>query len=120
MAICIYHFQAIHSINYIRELSLDSARTIVKYTIGDVEYQRETITNFATQVITVKLTASKPGMITFNANFITPHQDIVIKTLGDNVVLDGVAGQHEGLKGKIRFEGVWRNNGGKWSVKMVL
>lgn len=101
--------------NYIRELSLDSARTIVKYTVGDVDYQRETITNFATQVITVRLTANKPGMITFNANFITPHQDTVIKTEGDNVVLDGVAGQHEGLKGKIRFEGrmAVRNIGGK-------
>ena len=38
--------------NYYRELSLDSARTLVRYEVDGVQYRRETITSFTDQVIT--------------------------------------------------------------------
>ena len=38
--------------NYYRELSLDSARAIVRYEVDGVQYQRETITSFTDQVVT--------------------------------------------------------------------
>ena len=53
--------------NYYRELSLDSARTLVRYEVDGVQYRRETITSFTDQVIMVRLTANRPGRITFNA-----------------------------------------------------
>ncbi len=53
--------------NYYRELSLDSARAIVRYEVDGVQYQRETITSFTDQVVMVRLTANRPGQITFNA-----------------------------------------------------
>ena len=53
--------------NYYRELSLDSARTLVRYAVDGVQYRRETITSFTDQVIMVRLTANRPGRITFNA-----------------------------------------------------
>ena len=55
--------------NYKRELSLDSAIAVTTYTVDGVNYRREVITSFSDNVITVKFTASKPGMITFNVNF---------------------------------------------------
>lgn len=63
--------------DYYRELSLDSARTIVRYKVDGVTYQRETLTSFADQVVMVRLTASQPGKITCNANLTTPHQDVI-------------------------------------------
>jgi len=53
--------------DYYRELSLDSARVLVKYRNDDVTYKREIITSFTDQVVTVHLTASKKNKITFNA-----------------------------------------------------
>lgn len=45
--------------NYYRELSLDSARAIVRYTINGVTFTREYISSLSDNVITIHLTASK-------------------------------------------------------------
>lgn len=91
--------------DYYRELSLDSARTVVRYKVDGVTYRRETITSFTSQVVMVRLTADKPGMITCNALLTTPHQDPVIASDGNCVTLSGVSSWHEGLKGKVLFQG---------------
>ncbi|MFV0403307.1 MAG: glycosyl hydrolase family 95 catalytic domain-containing protein, partial [Bacteroides graminisolvens] len=91
--------------DYYRELSLDSARTVVRYKVDGVTYRRETITSFTSQVVMVRLTADKPGMITCNAVLTTPHQDPVIASDGNCVTLSGVSSWHEGLKGKVLFQG---------------
>lgn len=91
--------------NYYRELSLDSARTVVCYTVDGVRYRRETITSLADQVVMVRLSASRPGMITCNAHLTSPHQDVMIASEGDEITLSGVSSWHEGLKGKVLFQG---------------
>ncbi|MCD8260804.1 MAG: glycoside hydrolase family 95 protein [Bacteroides sp.] len=91
--------------NYYRELSIDSARAVVTYQVDGVMYRRETITSFTDQVVTVRLTADQPGKITCNAVLTSPHQDIMILTEGDQVSLSGVSSWHEGLKGKVEFQG---------------
>lgn len=90
---------------YYRELSLDSARALTRYTADGVDYEREVITSFADSVITIHLTASQPGRITFNANFASPHDDVIIISDGDEVTLQGVTSKLEGCKGKVRFMG---------------
>lgn len=101
--------------NYKRELSLDSARAVVTYQVNGVTFRREIITSFPDQVITVHLTADKPGKITCNAFLTSPHQDVTIATEKDNVSLSGVSSWHEGLKGKVQFEGrlAAKTKGGK-------
>lgn len=91
--------------NYYRELSLDSARAIVRYQVDGVTYQRETFTSFTDQVIITRITASQPGKITFNATLTSPHQDVVITSEGNDITLSGVSSLHEGLKGKVEFQG---------------
>lgn len=91
--------------NYYRELSLDSARAITRWTADGVTYRREVITSLADNVVTVRFTADQRGCITFNAYFTTPHDDIIIKSEGDEATLFGVTSKHEGLKGKVRFMG---------------
>ncbi|MEG1587445.1 MAG: glycoside hydrolase family 95 protein, partial [Bacteroidales bacterium] len=91
--------------DYYRELSLDSARAIVTYKVNDVNFKREIITSFPDQVIIIRLTADKPNQITLNAQLTSPHQDVMIASVGDSVTLSGVSSWHEGLKGKVDFEG---------------
>lgn len=91
--------------DYYRELSLDSARVITTYTADGVRYKREYISSLSGNVIMMHLTASKPGMITCNANMTSPQQDVTIKSEGKEIVLSGISGWHEGLKGKVQFTG---------------
>lgn len=91
--------------HYYRELSLDSARAVVTYRVDGVTYRREVITSFADQVVTVRLTADKPGRITCNALLTSPHQDVTIATEKTGVTLSGVSSLHEGLKGMVQFQG---------------
>ncbi len=91
--------------NYYRELSLDSARTVVKYTVDGVNYTRETFSSFPDDVVITRITADKPGSVTFNALLTSPHPDVMIETEGDDITLSGVGSNHEGLKGKVEFQG---------------
>lgn len=105
--------------NYYRELSLDSARAVVRYEVDGVTYRREMITSFTDQVVMVRLTASQPGKITFNAQLTSPHQDVMIASEGDCVTLSGVSYLHEGLKGKVEFQGrlTVKAQGGKFTCR---
>lgn len=91
--------------DYRRELSLDSAVSVTTFTSNGVTYRREVIASLVDDVVTVRLTASRPGSITFNSHFATPHEDVIIRSEGNEVTLLGVSSKHEGLKGKVRFMG---------------
>ena len=53
--------------NYRRDLNLDTAVASVSYKSGGVAFLREMFSSPADQVIVVRLTADKPGQITFTA-----------------------------------------------------
>lgn len=91
--------------DYRRELSLDSAICVTTFKSGGVTYRREVITSFTDQVVSVRMTADRPGAITFQSHFTTPHEDVIIRSEGDEATLLGVSSKHEGLKGKVRFMG---------------
>ncbi len=91
--------------NYYRELSLDSARTVVRYSVDGVNYTRETFASFPDQVVITRITSDRPGSVTFNASLTTPHPDVMIASEGDEVTLSGISSNHEGLKGKVEFQG---------------
>ncbi len=91
--------------NYYRELSLDSARTVVKYSVDGVGYTRETFSSFPDNVVITRITADKPGSVTFNASLTSPHPDVVVETEDNDITLSGIGSNHEGLKGKIEFQG---------------
>lgn len=91
--------------DYYRELSLDSARTVVTYNVDGVNYKRESFVSLPDQVFVTRITADRPGMITFNASMTSPHQDVVITSEDNDITLSGVTSSHEGLKGKVEFQG---------------
>ncbi|MBN8650034.1 MAG: glycoside hydrolase family 95 protein [Cytophagales bacterium] len=95
--------------NYYRELDIEKAISKTTYTVGSVTYTRETLASFSDQVIVVRLTASKPGNISFVAKGSTPQTRAQIKTLNNNeIILSGTTSDHEGVEGKIRFKGIIR------------
>ena len=91
---------------YERWLDLDNGKSIVRYQVDGVQYEREVITPLGGHhVIAIHLTASKQGCITFTANMTSPHENVLMGTADNCAYLHGVSAKHEGLKGKVRFMG---------------
>ena len=58
--------------NYRRELSLDEAVATVSYDCNGVTFARETFASFSDNVIVLRLTASEPGRLSFDAWYESP------------------------------------------------
>ena len=114
------HSNATH---YRRQLDLDTAIADVSYRVGEVNYRREILVSPVDQVIVVRLTADKPGALTFVAkldgftNTKTPGDERhTVETLDSGeLVLRGKTGSLWGIEGRVCYEGRVRvlNHGGK-------
>ncbi|MFF0329094.1 glycoside hydrolase N-terminal domain-containing protein [Nonomuraea angiospora] len=88
---------------YNRFLDLTTATTTVTYLQNGVRYRREVLASAPDQVITLRLTADKPGSITFSATFGSPQRTTRSSPDGTTVALDGISGDQRGLAGKVKF-----------------
>jgi alpha-L-fucosidase 2 len=88
---------------YYRDLDLETATATVRYKVGDVEFRREVITSFPAQVVAIRLTASKPAQLNFVAQLSSPQSSTIKAQGSDALTLEGVSGDHEGLKGAVKF-----------------
>lgn len=59
--------------NYYRELDLNDAVVRIKYTRDAVNFQREIFTSYPDQVMVARLTADKPGQISFSCTMDRPE-----------------------------------------------
>lgn len=99
--------------NYRRSLDLDRAVAAVEYRSAGVDYRREVFVSFPAQVIVVRLTASQPGKLSFDAALTSPHEAAVSTAAGDLVTLSG-----QPADSAIRFEARMQVNakGGRTSA----
>ena len=58
---------------YRRDLNLDTAIASVRYVQGGVTYTRETFASWPAKVIVVRMSASKPGSLSFDAGLKSAH-----------------------------------------------
>ncbi|NDV84447.1 glycoside hydrolase family 95 protein [Bacteroides sp. 51] len=89
--------------NFRRELDIDKAVATTIYTVGGVEYKREIFTSFVDQLVVVRLTASKPGKLTFNTKLTCPQAVDVVASGKDRLTMEGVTKGDEFTEGKVRF-----------------
>ncbi|GAB3880590.1 glycoside hydrolase family 95 protein [Spirosoma agri] len=88
---------------YYRDLDIEKAIATTQYTVDGVRYTRQVIASVPDQVIVVRLTASKPGKVSFSG-FLTSLQRSQRTVEGDDkLVLTGTTSDHEGVKGQVRF-----------------
>jgi alpha-L-fucosidase 2 len=90
--------------NYRRQLDLDTAIARVDFSTGDVNFTREVFSSPVDQVIVIRLTADKPGKISFAAMMRTPQKAVVMVESPDTVVMRGVNPQAAGIRGALRFQ----------------
>jgi len=100
--------------DYKRWLNLETGITCVEYTVGDITYRREIVSSEPDQVILLRLTASKPGSISFRAqlrgcrnqahsNYATDYfrMDGVAQ---DGLMVNGKSADYMGVEGKLRYK----------------
>jgi alpha-L-fucosidase 2 len=91
--------------DYYRELNLETAVATTRYSVDGVEYTRKVFSSTPDQVVVVRLSASRPGSIAFTASLESPQQSTV-SGRGNELILSGKTGDHEGVPGKIRFQAI--------------
>jgi alpha-L-fucosidase 2 len=90
--------------SYYRELDLERAVSSVSYQVNGVNYKREVFASQPDQVIVVRLTASKPGKISFQADF-NGKLKKTVKVLDSQILeMTGLSSTHEGVPGQVRFD----------------
>jgi alpha-L-fucosidase 2 len=95
--------------NYYRELDIERAVSKTSYTVNDVTYTREALASFPDRVFVMRLTASKPGSISFTAFFTTPQKRATIKTTSSKeLTIFGTTSDHETVKGMVNYKGIVR------------
>jgi alpha-L-fucosidase 2 len=97
--------------NYRRHLDLATATAHVSYTSSGITFEREVFASAPDQVIVVRLTANRPGQITFHARMQTPQRASIEATADGDLVMRGVNGDGRGttadgrpMTGALRFE----------------
>ncbi|MEV6783725.1 glycoside hydrolase family 95 protein [Streptomyces sp. NPDC051098] len=93
---------------YRRSLDLDSAITTTSYVRDGVTYTREAFASHPDQVIVVRLTASRPGSLTFTAGFESPMHVTVSSPDPLTAALDGTGDDAGGVSGTVRFRALAR------------
>lgn len=98
-----------------RDLDIDKAVATTTYTVDGVEYKREVFTSFTDQLVIVRLTASKPGKLTFTTKLTCPQEVEVIASGKDRLSMEGITKGDDFTEGKVRFRADLKLNiqGGK-------
>jgi alpha-L-fucosidase 2 len=103
---------------YRRELDLTKAVTTTNYIANGVQFKREAFVSIPDQVVVIRLTASKPGSISFIAGMNSTQRAEVTTRAKDELVLSGISGDKDGVKSKIKFQSLvkFNSDGGKLSA----
>jgi len=100
--------------DYQRWLNLEDGISGVSYIAGGVLYQREVFASAPDQLIVVRITANRPGSISFTANLRgvrnQAHSNYATDYFrmdpygSDGLVLTGKSADYMGVEGKLRYE----------------
>jgi alpha-L-fucosidase 2 len=89
---------------YSRSLDIDTATATTEYVRGGVRYTRTHFASYPDDVVVVRITADKPGMIAFTARFETPQPEVQTVAREDTLSLSRAAG----TQGQIPFHAAVR------------
>ena len=90
--------------NYHRDLDLDTAISTTSFTANGVKYVREVFVSAVDQVLAYRITASKPGQITFFLRFTTEQSATVTNAGPATLVMSGKNADLRGIPGALKLE----------------
>ena len=96
---------------YRRELDIEEAISRVIYTANQVICTREVFSSAPDQALVVRITADKPGAVTFTVRLSRPGNKAVIKALNNEIIMNEHTGDGIGVKMEARLKLI--NDGGE-------
>jgi len=100
---------------YFHSLDLDKAVVVTSYRQNGIKYKREVFVSPRDEVIVIRITADKPGSISFTANLRgyrnQAHSNYATDYFhmdgygDDGLILQGKSADYLGVEGKLRFQG---------------
>ena len=90
--------------DYFRELDINKAVETTRYTAEGVKYESTVFASFPDQVIIVRITADKPGSISFFATMERPSKVDIVTKGRNELIMTGITGDCDSVKGKVRFQ----------------
>ncbi|MCU0363009.1 MAG: glycoside hydrolase family 95 protein [Bacteroidales bacterium] len=90
--------------NYRRELDIEEAVARVSYTAGQVNYTREYFSSAADQALLVRLSADRPGSLTFTASLSRDEDMSAIESSGNEILMTEHVGNGIGVKMAARLK----------------
>jgi alpha-L-fucosidase 2 len=87
-----------------RTLDISRAVATITYTSRGVRYTRTIFTSFEDNVIIVRLTADKPGTISFTASLSTEQKGTISAPANNRLELSATGPDKNGLPGKIKVQ----------------
>jgi alpha-L-fucosidase 2 len=89
--------------NYYRELDLEHAAVLSRYTVDDVTYETRVISSFPDQVIAGRITSDKKGALNFSVTMDSSSAAEVVIQGNDELIVSGVTSDFEGVKGAVNY-----------------
>jgi alpha-L-fucosidase 2 len=83
---------------YRRELDISAALARVSFTSRQVTYSREIFCSAPDKALVIRLTANKPGSLTFTARLSRPGNNAVLITSGNEIMMNEHTGNGTGVK----------------------
>jgi len=90
--------------NYRRELDIEDAVARVSYTANQVNFLREVFSSAPDQILVVRLTANKPGALTFTSRLSRPGNKAEIVAAGNEITMKEHVGDGIGVKMATRLK----------------
>lgn len=89
--------------DYRRQLDLDTAIVTTTYAAEGVRYTREAFASAPDQVIVMRLTANRPGSVSFRASYRSPQHTASSVIGTDIMALDGISSAAGQVPGAVKF-----------------
>lgn len=96
--------------DYRRELDIGEAISKVTYTSGQVNYTREIFSSTPDQALVIRITADRPGSVSFTARLSRPGNKATIKADDNQIIMTEHVGDGTGVKMTTRLRLI--NDGG--------
>ena len=89
---------------YHRELDLESAVALTRFTAGGTTFTREVLVSPVDQVIAVRISADRPGAVCCEVALRSSQPEAATRLNGGDLVLTGRNVKQDGIAGALRFE----------------
>jgi alpha-L-fucosidase 2 len=90
--------------DFYRELDIEKAIVTSRYKLKDINYTTKVFSSYPDQIIIFRISADKPGSVSFSAMMDRPSK-VNVHTIDNNeLVLSGITSDHETVKGNVKFE----------------